>query len=321
MTLSNVDIFGSPLFKPVDLTGKKEGIVVGNKNLISKGYIEVYIQELSNKDFPLIPTEVDVPYNEDSTDSSVLGIEQISKANYIRVYPFMFKETDWKTKDQKITIIANESNYLEPYKSFRAIDPMYQRYYLPDIGEKVLVEFIDGDPKRPIFFYGHYPFRTEFPNIPNIPDQPIDHGSDNGNIIPPEEVVNGKNWYEYGYTRILRNRDFPTIGNDVKKYKMAVTYTRTLMLKDPKMSKYGAKIPVFKNDEYQLFMADAEEATIILQSVFGISENKGNSSFRPGEVGPVTFNAIMNYSGFDDIDFVTQIKDPTDPSASGIPIA
>lgn len=361
MAGSAYDRFGKDLFTEIDFTGEKQGIVVGNTHLETEGYIEVFLYELFVGEIPReadsqiseyeakanIVKQVlrvvdkngkeinynstnhkaydtgskNISINEDSVTRNNVYTGSLRRANYIKVYPKIYGGYNWYFKGRQVDPYTGRRQTTGSRNTWDKLPDTMKNLYKPKVGSRVLVEFINADPKYPIFKYAEY--MTLDPYDPDIdPDNPIDsninpndnnqnHDVDNHKPKPNNVPDDYDNWREVGYGRMMRLHPKPYLpmsGDDVKKYKLAIMYAKVLLSKDNGTKDLVKAFPVFPEGTYDIYDESTRQATLILQTIFKITE-KG-SSFEPGMVGPITFDRIMNFSGFDKPTLLEKITDP-----------
>jgi len=76
-----IDVFGNLMFKPIDFTTKKEGIVVGNNHFETEQYLDIFIQELFVADLPMLSKVTHDTVNDDNVYTETSHISSDKRAS------------------------------------------------------------------------------------------------------------------------------------------------------------------------------------------------------------------------------------------------
>lgn len=154
---------------PFDLTKMHEGVVVDTSQFDAHGYVHIVVPELTVGAVPDRATSNQVTINANKIISEDTGLKygtEILQTNYIACLPIVLNG---------FTIGSLK----------------------PQLGDAVMVYFLDGDVKRAYYFNGH-PMKVE-------------------ELANPSRYVEEVDWESWGYYRIIKLKAKPMTGPDVYK--------------------------------------------------------------------------------------------------------
>ena len=312
------DIFGNNLFTLINFDRKFEGIVLENSNFLSEGYIKVYIPDifLSENGTNIVEKKVSINLNKiENIDNLTLNRDTIY-CNYLKCYHTVPNEAMKKINAKKAELDANSSlTDEEKVIELNQYSAEELLHIVPEVGERVIVDFVDGNPLLPYYHNKHY-YRKEkytFPIPETIPEE--DKISE-----PITETVDGVDilYYYGGYKKIqYYNPEKLVRGSDVRMtnntlYEIFNYYNRYkeglqdiipdiyLWINNKKISySYNnfSENRILKNniDSYFYYSSETMTAIKAFQSTFlGYKEN--NDEY--GKVGPITFDRLKFYLSY-----------------------
>lgn len=195
--------------------------------------------------------------------SSLVFDTTVKSLNYIKCYPKL--------------------NYGFDLDSYTRLDDDLRRYYVPNIGDKVSVEFLNGDPKLPYYKFDRY---YEIKSI-KLDDSIGDTGdkiSDNKNVIDDPDKnssynrPSGSTYMLQNYYRLLKPTRPVMVGGDIARLRK-------------KLKTLGC---VFSSASKSDTAYDSEMEAFVIkyQMDYHITEE------RTGTVGPITYTSIAKRADY-----------------------
>ncbi|QXN67883.1 hypothetical protein FPHOBKDP_00129 [Listeria phage LPJP1] len=226
--MSMRDMNGNRIMDSFSFDKEYEGIVLDNNDFDDKLFIKVYISELFINDIP--EKVIDINENIDHTkiinNNKINFKKSVVHNNYLKCYP----------------IIYNNMN----------LDIMK-----PKIGSKVIVKFINGNPKLP--YYENKGYYTDI--IIPIPPEIID---------PPTDPSTSDDYTSFGYYRMIKLTNPAMIGRDILKIQK-------------KLKTLG-----------YTFTIDTLDGIYDLRMLNYIKDFQSKNKLSvDGQIGPITFRTIM----------------------------